>query len=94
MIAFKYKTIEDVEWAHFLLKRMDIPGETIEEPMDDEGKAVVVWQGDKFIAIFHPKEQTLVLYGTKATNSVNFYIMRYPLLEWDTWHLIKTKRWG
>lgn len=91
MIVFKYDNIMEPESAHLHLGSMDIPGEACNEDMRDDMKCV--WRGDKFLALYYPSENTLELYGTKNTNSINFYIMKYPSLDWDSWHKVQTKRW-
>lgn len=92
MIVFKYevKTVKD---CHLILDGMNIPGEKHEsEPLDEHGSKIV-WKGDKFIGLLHPDSGKMELYPTKNTNSINYFIHRYQDLDWDTWALVKTKRW-
>lgn len=80
---------EDV--AHLVLSNMGLPGEKCDKLMKDDMKCV--WKGEEFLALYYPTENVMELYGTKNTNSINFYINRYENLEWDSWHKVKTKRW-
>ena len=95
MIVFNYKQIHDVDACHFVIRNMRIPGEPRCTPLQetDKGQTLLVWRDDKFMALFYPAENVMELYPTKNTNSVNYFIARYPELDWDTWHQIKTKRW-
>lgn len=92
MIVFRYKTYSVYD-CHSILENMEIPGEKYtSEELSNEGSRIV-WKGDKFIGIFHPEEQQMELYATKNTNSINFFINKYDKLDWDSWSLVKTKRW-
>lgn len=92
MIVFKYE-VSTVDGCHLILDGLNIPGEKHEsEELDHQGSRIV-WKGDKFVGLFHPKENKMELYPTKNTNSINHFIHRYPDLDWDTWALVKTKRW-
>ncbi len=93
MIVFKYE-VNTVNDCHLILDGMNIPGEKHESEELDEQGSKIVWKGDKFIGLFHPEEKKMELYGTKNTNSINFYINRYKDIDWDTWYQVKTKRWG
>ena len=92
MIIFKYQHTRSIDSCHFLMNKMELPGEPIEEKLDE--KSTLVWQGDEFIAIHIAEENRMELYGTKNTNSPNYFIMRYPKLDWDTYTVIRSKRWG
>lgn len=93
MIVFKYEHTGSVESCHFMLDKMELPGEKTEEELNDEG-ATLVFKGDRFLAIHYADEGKMELYATKNTNSVNYFIMKYKFLDWDTYSVIKSKRWG
>ncbi len=90
MIVFKYE-VGTVADCHLILNGMNIPGRAIEVSMNEDTKAV--WESDEFIGLFNEDNGAMELYGTKNTNSINFFINRYKDLDWDTWYLVKTKRW-
>jgi len=92
VIVFKYTAnVSDLSVCHRVIESMDIPGEPVNETIDDKG--TVVWQGKEFIGIHYSDTMTLELYGTKNTNSVQYYEKRYPNLDWDDVVKVKTKRW-
>jgi hypothetical protein len=92
MIIFQYQLHNtDVELCQKLISSMEIPGAPINEEMSDVSK--VIWEHKDFIAIQHTDTMKLELYGTKNTNSVKYYMARYPLLEYDDVKVVKTKRW-
>jgi len=92
MIVFKYKAnVSTLSVCHRVLESMDIPGNPIEEQLDEHG--TIVWKGKEFIGIHYSDTMTMELYGTKNTNSVQYYEKRYPNLEWDEVVKVKTKRW-
>lgn len=93
MIVFKYQ-VQSVDQCRTILDAMNLPGRfEVSEDMDSTGSKIV-FEGDHFLGLFHPKDQLMELYGTKNTNSINYYINRYESLDWDTWQCVKTKRWS
>ncbi len=96
MIVFKYD-VGSVKGCHTILNGMKIPGqERHEDPdaEDSDASIIGVWEGNEFIAVFYPEDQQMELYPFKNTNSINFFIHRYPELDWDTWKQVRTKRWS
>jgi hypothetical protein len=91
MIVFNYIGVLTPKNAQTLLSAMDIPGEACERLIRDG--MLCVWKGNEFMAMFYPEERRLELYGTKNTNSINYYINRFERLNWHTWNKVKTKRW-
>lgn len=91
MVVFKYKLLSQIEQCHFVLLEMELPGEPVNEELNPQTQAV--WKGEDFIALWYPEESRMELYGTKNTNSVNYFIMRYGKLDWDTFSIVRTKRW-
>ena len=91
MIVFRYRVAETPEVCHLALDQMGIPGVIANEELDEH--STIVWKDDKFIAIHYSDTQTMELYGTKNTNSLQYYEKRYPKLEFDEVQHVKTKRW-
>lgn len=92
MIVFKYQ-VSSIEECHRILSSMEIPGSLYEsEELDTDGSKIV-FKGEKFVAIYHPESTQMELYGTKSTNSINYYINRFDKLHWDTWQCVRMKRW-
>lgn len=98
MIVFKYEVMS-VKDCHTILNGMKIPGQERHEDPDPENekpgqsKIIGVWEGYEFIAVFYPEDKQMELYPIKNTNSINYFIHRYPELDWDTWKQVRTKRW-
>lgn len=92
MIVFKYQHAGTVKICQNAIKQMELPGEPTEEVLDEN--STLVWKGDRFLAIHYKEDNRMELYGTKNTNAVNYFIMRYPKLDWDTYSVIRSKRWG
>lgn len=91
MIVFKYKVAANIEVCHLALDEMKVPGNLTNEPIDEH--STIVWSGDDFIAIHYSDTQTMELYGTKNTNSIQYYNKRYPNIQYDDAQVVKTKRW-
>lgn len=91
MVVFKYRVATNLNLCHQLLHEMEIPGEPVNEPVDEKG--TIVWKDDKFIAIHYNDTDTMELYGTKNTNSVKYFEKQYPKLDYDDVQVVRTKRW-
>lgn len=89
MVVFEFYT-PSVVGCHALLMGMNLPGEPIQQETND---GYIVWKGDRFVATFYEDEKKMELYGTYPTNSINYYTRRYPELEYDSVHVVPTKRW-
>lgn len=93
MVVFKFRSAGSIQLCHEALVSMDIPGEMIHEVLSEEDESTIIWKGDRFIAIHYGDTQTMELYGTKNTNSIEYYHKRYPKLDYDRVQLVRTKRW-
>ena len=93
MVVFKFRSAFSLEQCQQALQEMEIPGKPIKERLSEDDDSTIVWKDDKFIGIHYGDTQTMELYATKNTNSVQYFEKRYPKLEYDRVQLVKTKRW-
>lgn len=91
MIIFKYK-VSNVDQCRLLMELMELPGYYTGNK-ESEDKFVKVWEGNEFIGLFNREDDLYELYATKNTNSINYFLKRYPKLEYDDVMKIPTKRW-
>lgn len=92
MIIFKYKAFS-VDDCRKIINGMDLPGGEFAADSKESEDYDVVYGSEDFLGVFNREDSMLELYGTKNTNSINYYIKRFPNLDWDSWQLVRTKRW-
>jgi hypothetical protein len=96
MIIFKYKAYS-VKDCQDIINGMELPDGEFKPQEDnhtEEDGFYIVYGSPDFLSVFNEKDNMMELYGTKNTNSVNYYIKRFSKLDWDTWQVVRTKRWN
>lgn len=93
MIIFKYQAFS-VDDCVKIINSMKFEGEFKEqnEEIADDSEFDIVFANEHFLAVFNKRDNMMEMYGTKNTNSINYYIKRFGIV-YDSYQVIKTKRW-
>jgi len=97
MVIFELKNVIRDRIMH-LMTQLDIgAGEFINKRIDDVQTLVFVNHDFQVVFIRNKDFEDfgdLELYGMKNTNSVNYYVRKFPSLANLESHVVRTKRWS
>ena len=93
MVVFRVNGLKSVEQCHNLFGYLGIPIEKVDREFPADNNKVLVGESKKFIALWYKDSEEVEIYGTKNTNSINYYEINYPKLKETESHVIRTKRW-
>lgn len=90
MIKFYYHHIKSIEDCYIVVDSFGLVGNKVNEKMKTN---TMVFVSPDFIGYWSEGYSLLMLLPLKNTNSINYFIRKYPNFQWDDYQIERTKRW-